>query len=102
MPTDDLKQRIISELGLADIPEPKQTELVDGVMQNVLDKLMLVIVEKLPDDAAREKFATIAEAGDAAALRQYARTQIDEFDAFVDSEIQKEIQAHKEEMEKPE
>lgn len=94
-PTDELRDTIIAELQLRDMPQPQQDELVQGVAQNIFDALMVTILEKLPDDTAREKFTQMAEAGDLTALKAYARTQIEDFDNLMASVVRDEIEAHK-------
>lgn len=94
-PTDELKATIVAELKLGDLPEAAQSEIVEGVAQNIFDALMVTILERLPDDEGREKFTAMAEAGDFTALKAYARTQIEEFDSLMATVVRDEIEAHK-------
>lgn len=94
-PTDELKATIVSELNLQDLPVAAVDEIVQGVAQNIFDALLVTILERLPNDASREKFTSMAEAGDLTALKAYARTQIEGFDGLMEGTIRAEIEAHK-------
>jgi hypothetical protein len=94
-PIDELKQLIVSELKLVNVPAAEADQLVAEVSEHLFNALMLTIIEKLPDDAAREKFTHMAEAGDTAALKAYARSQIENFDELMATETRKEIAALK-------
>ena len=94
-PIDELKTLIVSELKLGEFAAAQQDEIVQGVAENVFHALMGAVLERLPDDSAQEKFTQMAEAGDMTALKAFARTQIEGFDALMASEVRKEIEAHK-------
>jgi hypothetical protein len=93
--TDELRTTIIAELRLSDLPQQGQDQIVEAVAQNIFDALMVTILERLPDDAAREKLTQMAEAGDLTALKAYARSQIEDFDNLMAGVVRDEIEAHK-------
>ena len=99
MPTsDELKNKIVSELRLGDMPSKEQDEVTELIAQNLLGRVMLALLEHLPNDEAREKFSSLAEAGDSTALKEFARAQIKDFDTLISSEIEKELSEHKAEL----
>jgi hypothetical protein len=72
---DELTALIAADLGIKDLPIAQQQELIAQFGEIALKAAALSVVGKLAEDK-REEFATLAQAGNAAALK-----------AFLDKEV---------------
>jgi hypothetical protein len=88
------RDKMIADLELEGLPESAQDEIIEKVEANILKAVTFAALEHLPGDAI-EDAKKMSEAGDSAGLGALLRKHIPDFDTFVTSEAQKEIEAFK-------
>lgn len=47
---EEAKKALLEEMGIADLPEDQQNELIDKMTEAVLKRMLLVVLEKLNDE----------------------------------------------------
>lgn len=92
--TDEINNTLVKDLGLEGIPKDVQDEVIARVGENILRRITVAIVEKIPP-AARQEFDSISEAGDSERMRTFLNAQIPDFDAFVKNEVHKSVEEFK-------
>lgn len=97
MPQDTiLQQSIIEELGLKNLPQEKQEEILVKMTEVLLKKIYLETFEKL-GEADRQELANILDGEpEPEKVEAYLRTKIEDYDGFV----KKIVEDFKEEMKK--
>jgi uncharacterized protein YutE (UPF0331/DUF86 family) len=98
MPQDTiLQQSIIEELGLQNLPQEKQEEILVKMTEVLLKKIYLETFEKL-GEADRVELGNMLDKEDAdpAKVEEYLRSKIEDYDGFV----KKIVEEFKEEMKK--
>lgn len=102
MDQEKVKQNLLQELELEDLPEDKQTELLQTMTKSLLKRITLRVLEELSDED-REEYEKIKEEGDSDKMEEFLRGKIDNYDEFVQSivdEFKEEIKGYMEELKK--
>lgn len=99
---EEQKNNLIQEFDLKDLPEDIQSGLVQVMMESMLKKITLSVLEKLSEEE-REEFQKIKELEDAEKTESFLREKISDYDAMVDSvvaEFKEEMRSYVEEVKK--
>lgn len=67
---DDMQKVLANDLGISDLGQSEQEELISQFGQVALKAATVSVLEKMPEDK-REEFAKLSQAGDVAALRTF-------------------------------
>lgn len=82
-----IQQTIIDELGLTDLPQDKQEQLLIKMTEVLLKRIFLETMEKL-DEKGREEYQRMIEGGaDAQQVEQFLTSQISEYQQVVEKVI---------------
>ena len=92
---DELTTAIATDLGITDLPKEEQQALIAQFGEVALKAATLAIVGKLALDK-REAFATLAETGDATALKDFLDREVPEHDALVKTAVAEEVKRFRE------
>ena len=82
-----INQDIVSELNIGDLPKQTQDDIIDALGQNILEKVILEVLKKIPEDK-RETFDSLRDPEE---IRSFVSTYISDYDAFVQEVMAKEI-----------
>ncbi len=88
-----INQDIVSELDIKDLPEQTRNDIVDALGQNVLEKVILELIKKVPEDK-REAFNSMYDPEE---VKRFVSTYVSDYDAFVRGVVAKEITEFKQE-----
>ncbi|OHA84586.1 MAG: hypothetical protein A2408_02965 [Candidatus Yonathbacteria bacterium RIFOXYC1_FULL_52_10] len=92
---NDIRALAVTELGLADLPQEMQDEVLAQIGENVMRGVAVAALEKLsPEDQA--EFERLAGSGDEAGTLAFLSSKIPDFNAFVAEESKKAIAELKE------
>jgi hypothetical protein len=86
----DMTAAIASDLGISDMPPEEQQQLIAQFGEIALKAATLRVVEKLAENK-REKFAELAEEGDAAALKAFLDREVPDHDAVAKAAVAEEV-----------
>lgn len=75
-------QNIIRELGLGDLPEEKQAELLTNMTESVLKRITIKILERLSKKDIN-KFEQLQETGDPKIMEEFLRSKISGYDQML-------------------
>jgi hypothetical protein len=92
--TDELNSTLLQDLGLEGFPREVQDEVLGKLGENILRKITMSIMDKIPP-AARQEFDSISEAGDSDRMKTFLDTHIPNFDGFVKDEVKKSVDEFK-------
>ncbi len=92
MPTmpDDLTKTIATQLGVADLPSAEQEQIIAGFGAVALKSATLAVLQMLPE-GKRDEFATLAEAGDAAAIQVFLDREVPGHEAIASATVADEL-----------
>jgi len=92
MPTmqDDRNKTIATKLGVADLPEAEQEQIIAGFGEVALKAATLAVLEKLPE-GKREEFATLAEGGDPAAIQAFLDREVPGHEGLAGAAVAEEL-----------
>ncbi|MFA5777816.1 MAG: DUF5663 domain-containing protein [Parcubacteria group bacterium] len=95
MDQDQIKKTLMEELGLSDLPQDKQEELVIKMTEVLLKRIFLETMEKL-DDSGKGEYQKLVESGEATPeqMEEFLKSKIANYDELV----QKVVDEFKEEM----
>lgn len=82
----DTREEIIKELELGGLPPEAQDEIIAKFAENLLKKIAIVMLEKLPEDK-RGEFETLVNTGDAAQAYAFMGTHINDAAAIIQAEM---------------
>ena len=88
-----INQDLVSELNIKDLPEQVQNDIIDGLGQNILEKVILELIKKIPEDK-REVFDSLRDPKE---IQTFVSEYIPDYDGFVQSVVNKEITEFKQE-----
>ena len=94
-----LKQQLVKDLDIESLPEVLQDEIIEGLGQNVMKRVTLEILKKIPEDK-RDEFESISEKGDQEQARAFIGQYIPNLDEFTAQVTTKEVNEYKELVEK--
>ena len=95
MDNQQIQKTLMEELGLQDIPQDKQEELIIKMTEVLLKRIFLETMEKL-DDSGKEEYQKIAEGESVTPekMEEFLKLKISNYDGLV----QKVVEEFKEEM----
>lgn len=95
MDQDQIKKTLMEELGLSDLPQDKQEEMIIKMTEVLLKRIFLETMEKL-DDQGKEEYQKLVEGGNATPeqMEEFLNSKIQNYDALV----QKVLDGFKEEI----
>ena len=86
--TSKIRQTIMQELGLENLPQEKQEELLVKMGEVIFKKIFLATVEKL-DDEGKNRFEKMMEEGNSPEeIESFLSEKIDNYDEILDKIIQ--------------
>lgn len=91
MNNPELRDALIKELGIEELPEKAQNEIVDKLGEVIFKSLTVSIFEKLSDDA-RIEFEKISAKGDNSLIQKFLDENIPDMQAIMEEEIKKTLQ----------
>lgn len=90
-----LQTDILSELGISQLPEEKQEEVLTAMTEVILKRIALVVLGELGEEN-RKEFDAISAEGDADKMNDFLSQKISNYDQKVQDEIGKFKQEMKE------
>lgn len=91
---DELTALIANDLGIASLPPEEQEALIGQFGEVALKAATMAILEKLAADK-RDEFMKLAEAGDAAALKEFLDREVPEHDDIAKAAVAEEVRRFK-------
>lgn len=88
---DAIRNMLVSQLGLSDLPADMQEKVISQFGENVLKRVTVAVLEKLPEEK-RDEFARLTEAEDATKMQAFLKENIPDLDAVVGEEARKELE----------
>lgn len=86
----DIREQIVKELELGGLPEEAQNEIIAKFSENLLKKIAIAMLDKIPSDK-RSEFEAIVGNGDSNAMYSFIKTNVPDADALMKTEIQKSL-----------
>ncbi|MBI2045980.1 MAG: hypothetical protein HYT28_00980 [Parcubacteria group bacterium] len=83
----DIREQIIKELELGGLPSEAQDEIISKLAENLLKKIAIVMLDKLPEDK-RGEFEALANAGDTGQVYAFLQAHIPDASALIQAELQ--------------
>jgi len=77
------QKNLIQELGLEDLPEEKQIELLTSMTRVLIKRITLEVLEKLTE-AERKEFDKVRESDDPEKVAKFLRDKIKNYDEMVE------------------
>lgn len=91
MNNQELRDILIKELGIGELPEEAQEEIVTKLGDVILKSLTVAIFEKLSNDA-RIEFERISEKGDHVLIQEFLEENIPDLHALMEEEVKRTLQ----------
>ncbi len=95
MNDQELRTTLITELGIGDLPEEAQDEIVSKLGEIILKSVTVAIFEKLPAEA-RAEFDVISASGDNEILQEFLAKNVPDMPALMEAETKKILTAFRE------
>jgi len=95
MNDQELRTTLITELGIKELPEEAQDEIVSKLGEIILKSVTVTIFEKLSDDA-RKEFEVLTTTGEADRIREFLAQNVPDMEALMAEELQKTLVAFRE------
>lgn len=92
---DEITKVIATDLGISDLPLAEQEQLIGQFGEVALKAATVAVLEKLAEDK-RSEFATLTEAGDATAVKQFLDREVPDHEAVAKAAVTSEVQKFKE------
>lgn len=94
MDTQNIREVVVSELGIQSLPPEAQNEIIEGVSRNVIKHVFIEILARLPEDA-QEEFKALVEAEKGIEAEAVAAKHIPDVPGFILAESKKAIEEFK-------
>lgn len=88
MNNQELREILIKELGIGELPEEAQDEVVGKLGEIILKSVTVAIFERLPADA-RKEFESIGEKGDQDMIQDFLQRYIPDMSELMDQEVKR-------------
>lgn len=85
MPTN-LKENIIKELAIDQLPPEKQQAVLASMTEAVLKRITIKVLETLPDDAKKD-FEKVCASKDADQVTQFLKDRVPDYEELISKEI---------------
>ncbi len=92
---DELTTAIATDLGISNLPKEEQQALIAQFGEIALKAATLSVVGRLTEEK-RTEFATLAEAGDAAALSTFLTREVPDHEDLAKAAVAEEVRRFKE------
>jgi hypothetical protein len=90
MPQDELAKQVAADLGISELPEDKQKELIAQFGEVALKAATLAVMNKLTAEQ-RAEFMKLAEAGDSAPVQAFLDTNVPDHETIAKSVVAEEL-----------
>lgn len=87
---EDLRSQLIDSLGLTNLPQAEQEEMLHKISSAVMARVSISIMSRLTEEQIDES-NKLMDIGDADGLRRYMHNTIPAFDEFVQTETSRAI-----------
>lgn len=91
---DELTKAIANDLGIAELPAEEQQALIGQFGEVALKAATLAVVGSLADDK-KDEFASLAQAGDAAAVQAFLDREVPDHEALAKAAVEEEVRRFK-------
>lgn len=91
MNNQELRDILIKELGIGELPDEAQEEIVAKLGDVILKSLTVAIFEKLSNDA-RTEFERISEKGDHVLIQEFLEENIPDLHVLMEEEVKRTLQ----------
>ena len=81
-----IQQNLIQELGLGDLPEDKQVELLTTMTESILKRITIQILEQLSEEEKKE-FDQVRETADPDKITGFLREKIENYDEMAENTV---------------
>lgn len=81
-----IQQNLIQELGLGDLPEDKQVELLTTMTESVLKRITIQVLEQLSEEEKKE-FDQVRESNDPDKITEFLREKIENYDEMAENTV---------------
>ncbi len=88
MDNKELRDILITELGIGELPEGAQDEIVSKLGEIILKSVTVAIFEKLPTEA-RVEFDVITASGDNERVQEFLAKNIPDMPALMEAEVKR-------------
>lgn len=95
MNDQELRTTLIAELGIEELPEEAQDEIVSKLGEIILKSVTVTIFEKLSDDA-RKEFEVLTTTGDPERIRAFLEQSVPDMETLMADELQRTLVAFRE------
>jgi len=92
---EELSKTVIAELGIGELSKEEQEEILTLFGENLVKKLTMEILTILPKEK-HEEYMRLTEEGRVADVHELLKPHIPNFDAFIETEVSKELALTKE------
>ncbi len=95
MDNKELRDILIAELGIGELPIEAQDEIVSKLGEIILKSVTVAIFEKLPAEA-RAEFDAITTSGDNDKVQEFLAKNIPDMPALMEAEVKRVLQSFRE------
>ena len=83
-----LRETLINELGIGELPEEAQNEIVSKLGEIILKSVTVAIFEKLPTEA-RAKFDIVSRSGDNESIQEFLTKNVPDMSTMMEAEVKR-------------
>jgi hypothetical protein len=91
---DDIQKQVAADLGIAELPDDKQKEVIAQFGEIALKAATMAVLEKL-SETTREEFMRLAQAGEPAALQAFLDREVPGHEALAKAAVAEEVRLFK-------
>lgn len=95
MNDQEIRTTLITELGIGELPEEAQDEIVSKLGEIILKSVTLAVLEKLSEDG-RKEFEMLGTKGDPELIREFLARNVPNMETLMEEELQKTLAAFRE------
>lgn len=95
MNDQELRTTLVTELGIGDLPEEAQDEIVSKLGEIILKSVTVTIFEKLSPEA-RQEFEVLTTTSDADKIRAFLEQAVPDMETLMADELQRTLVAFRE------
>lgn len=92
---DDIQKQIAADLGISELSQPEQEQLISQFGEIALKAATIALFEHMAEDK-RDAFAALAEGGDAEALQTFLTKEVPDHEAIAKNAVDAEVRKFKE------
>ena len=94
MTQEELNKIIAKDLAIEHLPVDTQNKIFEKLGENIMKRVALVVMEKLPEDA-RAEFDAVSASGDETKVQEFLTSKIPNLGALIQESIQSTIDEFK-------